>query len=212
MTNTPQKAPTTTASTLRSFPALAIDKAAYQQAIANSLHNPVDKAMVELFWHGTDDYQRFIVRDGFAAQQALLAQVRHGRAYYSKVSNDLKSLPTGQKDLAALGLSKEEVAALPAKVAAALHQVDMGTKADERLTLALMHYLERNGDTPQTLQPIVNITNQVNVEPTPITMEANINVAPAEVAVTLPARHTVSTIERNAAGEIIGSEQIEKSI
>jgi hypothetical protein len=208
------KRATTTA--LRIFPAMEIDQAAYRQEIANHLHDPFNKALVEVFWHGTDDYQRFIARDGLAIQQNILAQIRRDRAYYFEFGNTLKAIPVAKlENLGAIGFSNDlakEFKKLHAMAPQFLKRADTLAKADERLTLALMHYMERNGDTPQPLQPVFNITNEIQVEPTPITMEASINVAPAEVAVNLPTRHTVTQIERNMAGEIISAEQIEKSI
>lgn len=63
--------------------------------------------------------------------------------------------------------------------------------------------------------PIVNIaatqiTNEINVEPTPVTLEATI--LPAEVKLNMPARRTHTEIERNMAGEIISADQIEASV
>jgi hypothetical protein len=209
------KAATATPAALKSFPALRIDQTAYRQEIANHLHDPFNKALVELFWHGTEDYLRFIARDGLAAQQTLLAQIRHGRAYYIGLGNDLKLFPAkSEKALIESGADPIKAATFQKmrdRADTFLQHGDTLTKADERLTVALMHYLERNGDTPQSVQPIINITNEIAVEPTPVTLEASINM-PAEIAVTLPARQTVSTVERNLAGEIISTSQIEKSI
>ena len=63
--------------------------------------------------------------------------------------------------------------------------------------------------------PIVNIaaaqiTNEITVEPTPVTMEATIQ--PAAVQLNLPARRTLTEIERNMAGEIVRAEQIETDL
>ena len=54
-----------------------------------------------------------------------------------------------------------------------------------------------------------DIYNQIDVEPTPITAEVNIDVPPPEVKVSLPARKTVGTIERDANGNITRTEQVE---
>lgn len=198
--------------TLRSIPPLDIDKAAYRQAIADQLHDPFNKGLVELFWHGTDDYQRFIARDGLEAQQKFLAQIRHNQAHYAGLGRDLKALPvTTVKALENSGADRETAEAflrLHGKADYFLQQARTLEQANERLTVALMTYLERTGDAPASVQPIIN----VNVEPTPIEMEAIINVSPAEVAVQLPPRHSITHIERNLAGEIVKAEQFEKSI
>jgi lambda family phage portal protein len=54
-----------------------------------------------------------------------------------------------------------------------------------------------------------DIYNQIDVEPTPITAEVNIDVPPPEVKVQLPSRKTTGTITRDAAGNIVATEQIE---
>lgn len=54
-----------------------------------------------------------------------------------------------------------------------------------------------------------DIYNQIDVEPTPITAEVNIDVPPPEVKVSLPARRTVGTIERDSNGNITRTEQVE---
>ena len=57
--------------------------------------------------------------------------------------------------------------------------------------------------------PEVRVDNIIEVEPTPITAEVNIDVPPPEVKVSLPSRRTVGTIERDANGNITRTEQIE---
>jgi len=200
--------------TLKSFPPLDINKAAYRQAIADQLHDPFNQRMVELFWHVTDVYERFIARDGLQVQHKFLSQIRHNQAHYAGLGRDLKAFPvTTVKALENSGADRETAEAflrLHAKAGTFLQKARTLEQANERLTVALMTYLERTGDAPASTQPIIN--NVINVEPTPITLEASINVEPAEVAVTLPMRHTVTDIQRNMAGEIIRAEQIEKSV
>jgi lambda family phage portal protein len=53
------------------------------------------------------------------------------------------------------------------------------------------------------------IRNVIEVQPADVTLEAQINVPPPEVRVHLPNRKTETTIERDTAGNIIGSSQIE---
>lgn len=202
---------------LRSYPGQAHDADAYGQAIANELHDPFNKAMVELFWHGTDDYQKFIKRDGLAAQQRLLAQIRNGKTYYFGMIEAAKKIDVAElRREVSKGVDATPGASdaleLCGKMGFLKSQYDRFAIADERLTLALMQYLERHGDEPQSTQPTFNIHNKISVEPTPITLEANINVPATEVSVNLPPRHTITNIERNLAGEIVRADQIETSI
>jgi lambda family phage portal protein len=53
------------------------------------------------------------------------------------------------------------------------------------------------------------IRNIIEVEPTAVTLEAQINVPPQEVNVNLPSRKTIGTIERDSNGNITKTEQIE---
>jgi hypothetical protein len=53
------------------------------------------------------------------------------------------------------------------------------------------------------------IRNIIEVEPTAVTLEAQINVPPQEVNVNLPSRKTIGTIERDSNGNIIQTTQIE---
>jgi lambda family phage portal protein len=56
--------------------------------------------------------------------------------------------------------------------------------------------------------PHITVTN--NVEPTPVTLEANIQ--PADVNITMPARITETTVSRDANGDMVGSIAVEKDI
>lgn len=83
--------------------------------------------------------------------------------------------------------------------------------AEARLEAALRYFLdhppEKRSEAPPA--PQVHIVNEVRVEPTPISMEATINAPPAEVTVSLPARRTETTIERDAHGNITHASQLE---
>lgn len=88
------------------------------------------------------------------------------------------------------------------------------TEAGERLTVGLMTFFERQqskADTPAAPPPapIINVT----VEAPVVNLEAQIDVPPvqiAQVAITsLPDRVTTTEIERNAAGDIVKSTQVE---
>lgn len=84
--------------------------------------------------------------------------------------------------------------------------------AEARLEAALHYFMDhpvkREEAAPPAPQPIV-IENKIMVEPTPVTLEATINAPPAEVTVSLPARKTETTVERDAAGNIVHATQVE---
>lgn len=60
---------------------------------------------------------------------------------------------------------------------------------------------------PQVRVDAPNVT--INVEPTPVTLEATIQ--PADVTLSMPDRRTETEIKRNAAGEMVGSVAVERN-
>jgi hypothetical protein len=91
--------------------------------------------------------------------------------------------------------------AAQARIGRCQDYINTTTPHAERLAAALADVLLAPPAVRQetTLQPI-NVTPNINVE---------VKLPPAEVSVSLPARRTETTIERNRAGEIVRAEQIE---
>lgn len=83
-----------------------------------------------------------------------------------------------------------------------------------RLEAALVYFMEnqpKRSDPVTEAPPPAPVIN-VNVQPTPINLEAAIHVPPMQdlVITKMPARKTTTRIERNGSGEIVKSTQIEE--
>lgn len=225
---------------LKTFPPVAINPAAYRDALARELHDPWRARMVELLAHGTVDYLQFIERDGLEVQRSLLAHIRGCRDQWKKKAADTRGIADKLKaeaaaktreaaDLFAAGRAALTPAAnrtrdeavqrgklaeeLLATLSTTRQQIRTYEAQDERLVAALMHYMAqpRKEATPPA-PPVFNI----RVEPPKVELEASI-AAPVieikEVAITnMPARITTTEIERNGAGEIVSSVQVEKDV
>ena len=61
---------------MKTYPDIAYDPDNYAEELGRHLDNPFRKALVEISWHGTRQYQSMIERDGMAAQQKILAEIR----------------------------------------------------------------------------------------------------------------------------------------
>jgi hypothetical protein len=61
---------------MKTYPDIAYDPEKYAEELGRHLDNPFRKALVEITWHGTSQYQKMIERDGMAAQQKILAEIR----------------------------------------------------------------------------------------------------------------------------------------
>lgn len=225
---------------LKTFPPVAIDQAAYRADLARELHDPWRSRMVELMWHGTVDYLQFVQRDGLEVQRQLLAHVRACRAQWERKAKETRTLADKLKGegaaltrkasdyfaagraalIPAANKARDEAVQrgklaeeLLATISATRQQIRSYEAQDERLVAALMYYMAqpRKESTPPA-PPVFNI----NIRQPEVTLEATIEaprVEIAEVAITsMPSRITTTEIERNGAGEIVSSVQVEKDV
>jgi hypothetical protein len=142
----------------------------YRAALAKCLHDEFAVSVLELQWHGTLDYLRFIERDGLPAHRALLAKIRSGLAFWSEraelAKDGEKNMQGAAKQLRqaakSVDISRRVGQALADRHAAEAKTHDAvgvllkteGAKAaeqatifrdlDERLTAALMYYTSQH--------------------------------------------------------------------
>lgn len=230
------------------FPDIQYKQDDYRAELGRHLDDPLRKAICEILWHGTRQYQRIIAREGSHAQQEILRQVRSN---IRQLDQDISTLNSGEPGISAniekLRSQAEElagreeyrraghgqllridhsqrVAELMSQAAAQRNIWNMlrsmtsekrqllaiYRQADQRLTVALLTFMEeqaRRAETPPApaAPPVINVT----VEAPTVNLEATIDMPSPEVTVNLPDRKTITTIERDHNGNIIGSEQIE---
>ena len=221
---------------MKTYPPIAYQPDAYRAELARHLHDPWAKGLVEVIWHGTVDYQNFIERDGLDHHRTLLAHIRRWRA---ETRQEVERSNAAAETLRDAALKAEKRACdliasgkpilqrkgdqlrrdantnrqLANKSAeATIHlyrdQGIMLEDADARLTAGLLYYLENPPIRNEAAPPPAPIIH-VNVEPTPITVEA-IMPAISEVTITaMPIRKTTTTILRDQAGDIATSVQVE---
>jgi hypothetical protein len=221
---------------MKTYPAPNCAPESYRAELAKHLHDPWAKGMVDVLWHGTVEYQKFIENDGIEHHRALLAHIRGWRALNRKNVQDgekaAKTLladatkkekqagqlatmckPHLQKKIDQLrrdANANRQLAAKNAEAITTLYRKQGFTleDADARLTAAMIYYMDnppQRSEAPLPPAPIINI----NVEPTPITVEA-IMPAQTEIAITaMPIRKTTTTILRDQAGDIATSVQVE---
>lgn len=234
------RAPATGKPTAKFFQKQSLDAEAYRADIAEHLHDPIAVRLVELLYHGTEDYAKFIDRDGIENQRSLLAHVRACRQGWRKKVDEHKALAgklqaeaaahrRKANDHLSTGKPMQLAAANKARAAAAEREklakdmaglidqdkgnVEAYELLDERLTAAILYYMDqpRKAQAPAA-PPIFNI----NVRQPDVQLEATIEVPPIEikeVAITsMPARITTTEIGRNGAGEIVTSVQVEKDV
>ena len=61
---------------MNTYPDITYNPEHYAEVLGRHIDNPFRKALVEIGWHGTRQYQAMIERDGMAAQQKILAEIR----------------------------------------------------------------------------------------------------------------------------------------
>ena len=61
---------------MNTYPDITYNLDQYAEELGRHIDNPFHKALVEIGWHGTRQYQAMIERDGMAAQQKILADIR----------------------------------------------------------------------------------------------------------------------------------------
>ncbi len=177
---------------LKYFPSVAYDQAAFRQALANALHSPWQSAAVESIWLGTDAYiENCVKRDGLREQRRVLGELRWAR------QREVQSVAHCQGKLAS-DCEADERAELERNLAAHSRQLDALNLADERMVVALLHAIERGVSNypAERDSPTVNLIN-------------NVEQAPIEVSVQLPARKTDTTIQRDKNGNIVKATQHE---
>ncbi|MDO9602919.1 MAG: hypothetical protein Q7J02_11415 [Rhodocyclaceae bacterium] len=203
------------------FPDIQYKQDDYRAELGRHLDDPIRKAICELLWHGTNQYQRIIARDGALFQQVILKDIRLG---IRKLEGDIAALTESEGALlSSVESLKERAKALADteeyrrdhnkrlilvdqshRVAELLNkagesrnkwiqsrsvinekrrQLDLYRQVDERLTSALLVFMEEQAERDATSAapppaPVIN----VNVEPTPVTMEAQINMPPVQIS------------------------------
>jgi len=61
---------------MNTYPDITYNLDQYTAELGRHIDNPFRKSLVEISWHGTHQYQAMIERDGMAAQQKILAEIR----------------------------------------------------------------------------------------------------------------------------------------
>lgn len=74
------------------YPDILYSSTEYEQEVAIHLDDPFSLAIVDIFWHGTRQYQSFIERDGVAKHQDYLRRGREGVAQWQ---DKIKTCETG---------------------------------------------------------------------------------------------------------------------
>lgn len=74
------------------YPDVIYSTTEYEHEVAAHADDPFSLAIVDIFWHGTRQYQSFIERDGMAKHQDLLRQGREGVAQWQ---DKIKACETG---------------------------------------------------------------------------------------------------------------------
>lgn len=74
------------------YPEVIYSSADYDAALAAHIDDPFPLAIVDIFWHGTRQYQKFIERDGIAKHQEYL---RRGRVGVAQWQETMKACETG---------------------------------------------------------------------------------------------------------------------
>lgn len=225
---------------MKTYPPIRFVQDAYRAEMARHLHDRMAAGMVEVLWHGTIDYQRFIERDGLEHQRALLGQIRTWRNDRHKILESAEAswpvllrdatkmeraaakmadsrFAVEHKKAAVMASRAKEQRKLVADSTAAAEgirkRIAQLDEAENRLSAALLYFAEHPPKRAEEVRqeppaPIVNI----NVEPTPITVEA-IMPAVSEMAITsMPQRLTEITVHRDEAGDIASSVQIERDL
>lgn len=210
----------------------------YHAEMEKHIHDRMSSGLVEVLWHGTVEYQRFIERDGQEHQRSLLAQIHAWRDGLRNLLTNAEAswpvlLSSANKmagDAVKLSGSKyqfehKKAAYLSAKAKEHRKIVTDSTAAAEgikkriatldnaasRLATALLYFSEHPPQRAEAQQPPAPIFN-IHVEPTPITVEAIIP-AVSEVAITsMPQRLTEVTVHRDNSGDVAGSVQVEKDL